>query len=443
MIRLRAGLIVTFLIAACTVFSESQSSAAERFCFGKRATIVGTSKADMIEGTPGRDVIVGLGGRDHVRGGAGNDLICLGKGGTGSDPDVAYGQRGSDRISGGGGIDSLLGAKGADRLYGGPEDDTLWGGCSIGARKTPCGFDGNDVLRGNGGLDGLFGERGRDVLRGEKGPDYLMGGRGRDRIVGGSQSDEVSYYDAPFDVTVDLRGGFARGGDGRDTLTGIENATGSLWRDKLLGNGRANYLFGGPGNDVIKAKGGNDCIGGGGGDNKLYGGKGFDIYDGSIDCYMFDDPGGSTVSAGTIDLEEGTASIDFEDSLLFGIEGAVGTWSNDRMIGNDGPNFFYGNPGNDRIEGGGGDDELDGAGGTDFIDGGDGSDECRSASVVVACENQARRSTSAEFTHWSPPSAWLRTPRFDPRMSATWLVHSCVLGTPASDTQKALHPFCW
>ena len=51
-------------------------------CAGKRATIVGTSRANRLRGTARADVIVGLGGNDKLSGLGGNDRIC---GGTGND----------------------------------------------------------------------------------------------------------------------------------------------------------------------------------------------------------------------------------------------------------------------------------------------------------------------------------------------------------------------
>jgi hypothetical protein len=51
-------------------------------CLGKRATIVGTPRADRIRGTAHADVIAGLGGDDRIYGLAGNDMIC---GGAGAD----------------------------------------------------------------------------------------------------------------------------------------------------------------------------------------------------------------------------------------------------------------------------------------------------------------------------------------------------------------------
>lgn len=69
-------------------------------CLGKRATIVGTARANVIRGTRRNDVIVGLGGNDTINGLAGNDLIC--------------GGGGADRLEGGAGSDGLDGGAGAD-----------------------------------------------------------------------------------------------------------------------------------------------------------------------------------------------------------------------------------------------------------------------------------------------------------------------------------------
>ena len=69
-------------------------------CFGVRATMVGTAKADVIRGTQKRDVVVALGGADRVYGRGGDDLLC-----------------------GGGGDDILDGGPGRNRLHGGPGRD--------------------------------------------------------------------------------------------------------------------------------------------------------------------------------------------------------------------------------------------------------------------------------------------------------------------------------
>jgi Tol biopolymer transport system component len=103
-------------------------------CAGVRATIVGTSRRDVIRGTGKRDVIAALGGNDLVRGLGGNDLICLGAG-----ADRALGGPGADRILGGPGRDVLLGGPGPDRLLGQAGRDRALGGpgrdrCAVEAR---------------------------------------------------------------------------------------------------------------------------------------------------------------------------------------------------------------------------------------------------------------------------------------------------------------------
>jgi uncharacterized delta-60 repeat protein len=101
-------------------------------CAGKKATIVGTNRADKLKGTRRNDVIVALGGNDKVDGARGNDLICAGdgndtvKGGAGNDR--LYGQNGKDTVAGGPGKDALAGGNGKDRLAGGGGRDSCIGG---------------------------------------------------------------------------------------------------------------------------------------------------------------------------------------------------------------------------------------------------------------------------------------------------------------------------
>jgi Ca2+-binding RTX toxin-like protein len=75
-------------------------------CLGKRATRVGSSRADKLVGTQRADVIVGLGGNDTISGRGGNDLVC---GGAGNDR--IDGGAGQDRADGGAGRDTCIGAE--------------------------------------------------------------------------------------------------------------------------------------------------------------------------------------------------------------------------------------------------------------------------------------------------------------------------------------------
>jgi uncharacterized delta-60 repeat protein len=93
-------------------------------CAGRKATIVGTAKADRIKGTKRADVIVALGGNDRISSGAGNDLICAGAGN-----DRVNGGAGKDRLLGGAGKDGIIGGAGPDLCIGGAGRDTAGGSC--------------------------------------------------------------------------------------------------------------------------------------------------------------------------------------------------------------------------------------------------------------------------------------------------------------------------
>ena len=100
------ALAALILFAALPVAAESGGMPR---CFGRRATIVGTSGPDRLIGTPQRDVIVARGGADRIGASGGDDRICAGSGAdrvlAGSGSDLAQGGGNSDRLSGGSGRD--------------------------------------------------------------------------------------------------------------------------------------------------------------------------------------------------------------------------------------------------------------------------------------------------------------------------------------------------
>jgi len=116
-----------------------------------------------------------------------------------------------------------------------------------------------DNLRGEGGDDTLSGAGGNDVLNGGDGNDVLDGGAGNDGLNGGDGIDTVSYASASAGVTVQLSKTSDQNtlGSGRDTLSGIENLTGSAFRDYFTGDAGDNVL-----SDTL---GGNDRFIGGAG----------------------------------------------------------------------------------------------------------------------------------------------------------------------------------
>jgi Ca2+-binding RTX toxin-like protein len=198
-------------------------------CFGEPATILGGGGKDVLAGTPEADVIVAFGGDDVIKARGGDDLVCAGGG-----KDEVYGQGGADRIRGEGEADTLIGGAGQDRLKGGK---------------------GPDTLVGKGGADRLFGQPGNDELEGTGGNDRLSGGAG---------NDTVTFVTAPGSVVVRISQGSVQG-HGKDVLTGIEAARGSVHDDVLVGDGGDNSLWGDAGDDVLRGKKGEDRLDGGGG----------------------------------------------------------------------------------------------------------------------------------------------------------------------------------
>ena len=92
---------------------------------------------------------------------------------------------------------------------------------------------------------------------GLEGDDTLQGGAGNDTLDGGDNGDigdTASYADATSGVTVSLSlQDTAQDtiGAGTDTLTGIENLTGSAFNDTLAGNDSDNTIDGGAGTDTV------------------------------------------------------------------------------------------------------------------------------------------------------------------------------------------------
>jgi RTX calcium-binding nonapeptide repeat (4 copies) len=289
-------LVLFVVLVTCAAFTLPQiASAAVPRCFGKKATIVGTAKADLIKGTARADVIVGLGGTDTIKGLGGNDLIC--------------------------------GGKGADKLIGG------------------------------GGGDLLSGDAGNDILSGSGAADFLFGGAGNDTFNGGTGFDLARYFFAPSGVQADLTAGTATGGEGSDSLTGIEDLEGSRFDDTLTGDAGENFFYPGAGNDTV--------VGGGGTTDR-------------VDFFF-------SPNAVIVDLAAGTATGEGTDTLT-GIAQVFGSRHDDTITGDANANALFGGPGNDTISGADGDDTLDGGDGTDTLEGGIGTDTCTNGETVTNCE---------------------------------------------------------
>ncbi len=288
----------------------------------------GNSAGNRFTGGSAADIILGNLGVDVIFGGAGNDILIGGQNGAGDDgtTDTLEGGAGADFLGGGLGNDMLRGGDGDDVLVGGivnasqqffandGGNDTYEGGdgtdvaiavygdrlgvgastvgvvldignlagdsaitfngANIGSmtsieRVTFRGSAVNDVVRGGGSLDSLTGLGGDDTLDGWIGNDLLSGGLGNDTLIGGDGVDTATYVNSTAGVTVDLRiQGVSQntGGEGVDTLIGIEYLAGSNLGDTLMGDdsfnlitdtaatgpaGQTDSLFGFGGNDTL------------------------------------------------------------------------------------------------------------------------------------------------------------------------------------------------
>jgi Ca2+-binding RTX toxin-like protein len=118
----------------------------------------------------------------------------------------------------------------------------------------------NDILTGNAA---------NNMLIGGDGNDTLDGGAGNDTLDGGLGTDTASYASAAAGVTASLALAGAQNtvGAGSDTLTAIENLTGSSFDDVLTGDAGNNTLSGGLGNDTLDGGAGTDTLTGGAGND--------------------------------------------------------------------------------------------------------------------------------------------------------------------------------
>lgn len=255
---------------------------------GGSSAALDDGSADVLEGGAGNDFLAGGQGNDTLRGGDGEDTLLSGVGNTGRQFFTGV-DGGDDSFDGGGGTDiaimiydGRLGVAGStvgisfDVGNFAGDSAITFNGISVGAltsieRVTFRGTQVNDMVRGGGTLDSLTGLAGDDILDGWIGNDVLSGGLGNDILIGGEGLDTATYINSASGVNVDLRiQGVAQdtGGEGVDTLFGIEYLAGSSFGDSLRGDdsfnlitdtgtaaasvaGQTDSLFGYGGNDSI------------------------------------------------------------------------------------------------------------------------------------------------------------------------------------------------
>jgi Ca2+-binding RTX toxin-like protein len=120
----------------------------------------------------------------------------------------------------------------------------------------------NLVLQGSANIFGT-GNGSDNYIQGNTGDNVLEGMEGNDGLWGGAGLDVASYFHAASGVTVDLAlqdQWQNTSGAGNDYLDAIESLTGSNFADILKGDGNANGIWGGAGDDTLTGGGGQDVF---------------------------------------------------------------------------------------------------------------------------------------------------------------------------------------
>lgn len=365
--------------------------------------------------------------------GNGNTVISNGEGGTynlhdGDDTFIA--ESGAETAQGGNGIDTLDLRRG-NFVY---TFNMATGLATAYPLELFQGFE--RVFTGMLG-DNITGTGSADYMNSGAGNDWLTPGAGANTIVGGDDVDMISYVDSGTGVSANLALGTAtHHGGSIDSLTGIENITGSATGadnitgsaganrirglgnyDWLVGSGGGDTFEGGEGRDMVSyvnagagvtvnlgagqgqagqalgdsyvgieratgsvfadmfigSNGADDFRGLGGDDWFVGSGGGKDRYDGgTADDTVAYTNSASGVTASLL-LGRGTGG-DAAQDLYTSIENLSGSNSGDHLTGNNSANVLRGMAGNDTLLGNGGIDRLTGGGGNDSIDGGSGFD---------------------------------------------------------------------
>jgi len=206
---------------------------------------------------------------------------------------------------------------------------------------------------GGSGADKLTGDSLANTLAGGDGDDLLKGGAGADILSGQGGVDTADYRDKTASVVVTLNGGTGAvvkvGGVNEDTIKSIENVYGGSGADTLSGDGFANGLYGGDGDDLLKGGNGVDLLSGQGGvDTADYRDKNAAV------AVTLNGVGDAVVKVGGV----------AEDTIK-GIENVSGGSGADALGGDGFANWLYGGGGNDLLNGGSGADLLSGQAGAD------------------------------------------------------------------------------
>lgn len=400
-----------------------------------RDVLEGNDGNDGLFGNGGNDVLVGGKGADAMNGGDGvdtasyassdrgvnvsldgttgrntgliSDMFVLGNNTTNRGGDATgdvlrnienlTGSKHNDTLGGDAGNNMLDGGAGNDKLFGGAGHDTLVGGAGHDHMDGGEGADTVSYANNEAGVSvdleaGEAHERDpaianamqasvssvvSDVISAARTADFMAAGNvnGEFSVPGQTTQSAAPVGDTPWMNIDRFNDGVQLAEPANDTITNVENVTGSKHGDVLRGDADANMLAGLAGNDVIDGRDGKDVLAGGLGADTLIGGEGTDTA-----TYA------TSASGVTVSLEAGALNSGGEAAgdVLSGIEALIGSAFNDVLTGDAGSNMISGGAGDDAIDGGDGNDmliagtgndSLQGGLGKDKLEGGDGADQ--------------------------------------------------------------------
>lgn len=313
----------------------------------------------------GDDTLTGSAHGDVLRGFSGSDAMA---GGGGSD--IYYVDQAGDKV-----IEAVI--SGYDSVYTGLATYTLAANVEelryTGTAKfTGMGNSGDNVLYGNIGNDTLYGGDGIDYLDGRSGNDILRGGAGNDVYIVDSVLDSVVDLAGTQDLVITTLADYTLGLDIEKLIyNGSGPSTGT-------GNGLANQLLGGSGNDTLYGLGGGDLLGSNfGGEDTLVGGAESDNYFvNSFGDLTIEAAGGGTHDGVYASTASWTLGVHLEDLFNYSNANFSGTGNelDNFMVGQSKVDIFHGLGGNDNLLSAVGDDRLFGEAGDDLLQAGDGND---------------------------------------------------------------------
>lgn len=323
-----------------------------------------------LNGVPDNDTVVNV---ENIIGTSGGDEI--------------RGDELTNRLDGFEGNDVIYGGLGDDELIGGDDYDELrfddFDGLATGitlnlvTERAAFSFDNSEDIFSEfeeyfltNQDDTIFGSGGVDRVNARAGDDTIIASGSADIFDGGDGFDTIDYsgFLATNFISVDLDGvnpaSLTVNNGSVDTLTNIENVTGSQGNDSIIGDGEINIFLGDQGADFLSGEGGDDVLQGGLGDDVLRGGAGDDVLrGGNVNTGQGEDTADYQDSTNGIfaDMTESVVSDGFGTTdTLVGIDNITGSANDDIIIGNAFRNRLLGLDGNDTISGGGEGDFMDG-----------------------------------------------------------------------------------